>query len=62
MLSLEINVSLLQSAQMSGLAMVLNSLMSRGVTANASNIATSLGPMFGGGGATGNGSVGTEQG
>ena len=29
MLSLEINVSLLQSAQMSGLAMVLNSLMSR---------------------------------
>ena len=33
MLSLEINVSLLQNAQMSGLAMVLNSLMSRGVTA-----------------------------
>lgn len=29
MLTLEINVSLLQSAQMSGLAMVLNSLMSR---------------------------------
>ncbi|KAG6900255.1 hypothetical protein C0993_000708 [Termitomyces sp. T159_Od127] len=29
MLSLEINVSLLQSAQMSGLAMVLNSLMSK---------------------------------
>jgi hypothetical protein len=29
MLSLEINVSLLQSAQMSGLAMVLNSLMAR---------------------------------
>jgi hypothetical protein len=29
MLSLEINVSLLQSTQMSGLAMVLNSLMSR---------------------------------
>ncbi|EGN99881.1 hypothetical protein SERLA73DRAFT_106745 [Serpula lacrymans var. lacrymans S7.3] len=35
MLSLEINVSLLQSAQMSGLAMLLNSLMSRGVGANA---------------------------
>lgn len=35
MLSLEINVSLLQSAQMSGLAMVLNSLMSRsGVGSN----------------------------
>jgi hypothetical protein len=32
MLSLEINVSLLQQAQMSGLAMVLNSLMSRGVS------------------------------
>lgn len=30
MLSLEINVSLLQSAQMNGLALVLNSLMSRG--------------------------------
>ncbi|KAF8345881.1 hypothetical protein F5887DRAFT_963926 [Amanita rubescens] len=37
MLSLEINVSLLQSAQMSGLAMVLNSLMSRsGVGSNYS--------------------------
>lgn len=33
MLSLEINVSLLQSAQMSGLAMVLNSLMSRSSSA-----------------------------
>ncbi|KIJ61320.1 hypothetical protein HYDPIDRAFT_116082 [Hydnomerulius pinastri MD-312] len=31
MLSLEINVSLLQSGQMSGLAVLLNSLMSRGV-------------------------------
>lgn len=30
MLSLEVNVSLLQSAQMSGLAILLNSLMSRG--------------------------------
>ncbi|KAF7964646.1 hypothetical protein HWV62_4517, partial [Athelia sp. TMB] len=30
MLSLEINVSLLQSAQMNGLALVLNSLMNRG--------------------------------
>lgn len=30
MLSLDINVSLLQSAQMSGLAILLNSLMSRG--------------------------------
>jgi hypothetical protein len=36
MLSLEINVSLLQQAQMSGLAMVLNSLMSRGVAASDS--------------------------
>ena len=36
MLSLEINVSLLQQAQMSGLAMVLNSLMSRGVSAASS--------------------------
>lgn len=35
MLSLEINVSLLQSAQMSGLAMVLNSLMSRSSAATA---------------------------
>ncbi|KAH7888746.1 hypothetical protein F5I97DRAFT_744870 [Phlebopus sp. FC_14] len=33
MLSLEINVSLLQSAQMSGLAILLNSLMSRGTAA-----------------------------
>jgi len=31
MLSLDINVSLLQSAQMNGLAIILNSLMSRGV-------------------------------
>jgi hypothetical protein len=30
MLSLEINVSLLQSAQVNGLAIVLNSLMARG--------------------------------
>jgi len=30
MLNLEINVSLLQSAQMNGLAIVLNSLMARG--------------------------------
>ncbi|TFK75367.1 hypothetical protein BDN72DRAFT_810959 [Pluteus cervinus] len=37
MLSLEINVSLLQSAQMSGLAMVLNSLMSRSATAAAAS-------------------------
>lgn len=35
MLMLEINVSLLQSAQMSGLAMVLNSLMSRTSTSTA---------------------------
>ena len=37
MLSLEINVSLLQSAQMNGLAIVLNSLMARG-TDSAPNI------------------------
>lgn len=36
MLSLEINVSLLQSAQMSGLAIVLNSLMARNGDATAS--------------------------
>ena len=41
MLSLEINVSLLQSAQMSGLAMVLNSLMSR--SGVGSNYATTTG-------------------
>ncbi|KAG6820746.1 hypothetical protein H0H93_012392 [Arthromyces matolae] len=37
MLSLEINVSSLQSAQMSGLAMVLNSLMSKSSTATSEN-------------------------
>ncbi|KAG6911123.1 hypothetical protein DXG01_003863 [Tephrocybe rancida] len=37
MLSLEINVSSLQSAQMSGLAMVLNSLMSKSGNANSSS-------------------------
>jgi hypothetical protein len=37
MLNLEINVSLLQQAQMSGLAIVLSSLMSRGGTVEASN-------------------------
>ncbi|KAF8070500.1 hypothetical protein FPV67DRAFT_1487625 [Lyophyllum atratum] len=37
MLSLEINVSLLQSAQMSGLAMVLNSLMSRNTSGSTSD-------------------------
>ena len=41
MLSLEINVSLLQQAQMSGLAMVLNSLMSRGVIPDTLSTATS---------------------
>lgn len=41
MLSLEINVSLLQSAQMSGLAILLNSLMSRGAgTGQASRAVT----------------------
>jgi hypothetical protein len=44
MLSLEINVSLLQSAQMSGLAMVLNSLMSRG-SVGTSTGATSQSPV-----------------
>jgi len=41
MLSLEINVSLLQQAQMSGLAMVLNSLMSRGVIGDSATTSTS---------------------
>jgi hypothetical protein len=36
MLNLEINVSLLQSAQMNGLAIVLNSLMARGGDSAAS--------------------------
>lgn len=40
MLSLEINVSLLQSAQMSGLAMVLNSLMSRSNGSSSSTTGT----------------------
>jgi len=40
MLSLEINVSLLQSAQMSGLAILLNSLMSRGGTGQTSATVT----------------------
>ncbi|KAJ3575083.1 hypothetical protein NP233_g1328 [Leucocoprinus birnbaumii] len=50
MLMLEINVSLLQSAQMSGLAMVLNSLMSRtstsatGASPAASNTSTRTQP------------------
>lgn len=35
--SLDINVSLLQSSQMSGLALLLNSLMSRGVTSGQVN-------------------------
>lgn len=45
MLNLEINVPLLQTAQMNGLAIILNSLMSRGgesgaVSMASSNIAT----------------------
>ena len=40
MLSLDINVSLLQSAQMSGLAILLNSLMSRGGTSTGQTSAT----------------------
>jgi len=42
MLSLEINVSLLQSTQMSGLALILNSLMSRsGVASEATQVSPS---------------------
>ncbi|KAF5354711.1 hypothetical protein D9756_005340 [Leucocoprinus leucothites] len=53
MLMLEINVSLLQSAQMSGLAMVLNSLMSRtstnttGAGSTSSNTSTGTHPAGG---------------
>lgn len=43
MLMLEINVSLLQSAQMSGLAMVLNSLMSRTSSSTAASPSISAG-------------------
>lgn len=39
MLSLDINVSLLQSSQMSGLALLLNSLMSRGASSGQSSAA-----------------------
>ena len=43
MLSLEINVSLLQSTQMSGLALILNSLMSRsGVTSEGNQASPSV--------------------
>ncbi|KAI6149980.1 hypothetical protein EDD17DRAFT_1642453 [Pisolithus thermaeus] len=41
MLSLDINVSLLQSSQMSGLALLLNSLMSRGASSGQANAAAS---------------------
>lgn len=44
MLSLEINVSLLQSAQMSGLAMVLNSLMARSGQVQAEAMGNSATP------------------
>ncbi|KAI6021390.1 hypothetical protein BKA83DRAFT_4281280 [Pisolithus microcarpus] len=40
MLSLDINVSLLQSSQMSGLALLLNSLMSRGVSSGQASATT----------------------
>ncbi|KZP34615.1 hypothetical protein FIBSPDRAFT_1035611 [Athelia psychrophila] len=43
MLSLEINVSLLQSAQMNGLALVLNSLMNRGGDTTTGNAMPALG-------------------
>ncbi|EJF65400.1 hypothetical protein DICSQDRAFT_99206 [Dichomitus squalens LYAD-421 SS1] len=42
MLSLEINLSLLQSAQMSGLVLILNALTSRGVNVDGSSGAASL--------------------
>ncbi|KAG6841887.1 hypothetical protein C0991_005617 [Blastosporella zonata] len=42
MLSLEINVSSLQSAQMSGLAMVLNSLMSKSGSSSTTDTQTSV--------------------
>ncbi|KAK0460987.1 uncharacterized protein EV420DRAFT_1529533 [Desarmillaria tabescens] len=48
MLSLEINVSVLQSAQMSGLAVILNSLMSR----SSSSTAVTATPVQGTGGPT----------
>lgn len=48
MLSLEINVSLLQSAQMSGLAMVLNSLMSRTAGASYVTPTTPMSPIVNG--------------
>ncbi|KAG5648489.1 hypothetical protein DXG03_003100 [Asterophora parasitica] len=51
MLSLEINVSLLQSAQMSGLAMVLNSLMSRNPSSSTQDPATAS-PLPGSSGQT----------
>ncbi|RPD74198.1 hypothetical protein L226DRAFT_464222 [Lentinus tigrinus ALCF2SS1-7] len=43
MLSLEINLSLLQSAQMSGLVLILNALTSRGVNVDGSTTSTGLG-------------------
>ncbi|KAI0675216.1 hypothetical protein C8Q78DRAFT_528267 [Trametes maxima] len=42
-LNLEINLSLLQSAQMSGLALILNALTSRGVNVDGTGTSTSLG-------------------
>ncbi|KAG6832600.1 hypothetical protein H0H92_014436 [Tricholoma furcatifolium] len=50
MLSLEINVSLLQSAQMSGLAMVLNSLMSKSSASGSNYSSTPDKSSVGGGG------------
>lgn len=46
-LSLEINVSLLQSAQMSGLAMMLNSLVTRSNAAITSSAPTQVGNSIG---------------
>ncbi|KAI0645602.1 hypothetical protein C8Q79DRAFT_1070955 [Trametes meyenii] len=44
-LNLEINLSLLQSAQMSGLALILNALTSRGVNVDVTSTATSVGTI-----------------
>lgn len=61
MLSLEINVGLLHSAQMSGLAMVLNSLMSRGVTADTTASASSTTPGVAAGSGLTNVTVGVDK-
>ncbi|KAG9316571.1 hypothetical protein JVU11DRAFT_2624 [Chiua virens] len=62
MLSLDINVSLLQSAQMSGLAILLNSLMSRSTGTGHASATTSASPAPAAGQSLPNGSASAASG